>query len=120
MLTAKERELLRRELGMRFGQYPSLAEGLFLRNWRGGPRQGQPKLPPAVQSMLARGLVEIGPGRIGYRACFTAAGLTALRQFLQGRHALEPGLLAHLRQELGVDGVTPRSCGGVPRAPASA
>ncbi len=33
--TAAERELIRREMGMHFGQYPSLAEGLFLRTWRG-------------------------------------------------------------------------------------
>ena len=57
--TASERDLIRREMGMHFGQYPSLAEGLFLRTWRGGPQKGEPKIPPAVQSMLARGLVEL-------------------------------------------------------------
>ena len=78
--TAPERELIRREMGMRFGQYPRLADGLFLRTWRGGPQRGEPKLPPAVQSMLARGLVEIRRERVGARAVFTAAGLEAVRQ----------------------------------------
>ena len=57
--TATERELILREMGLHFGQYPSLADGLFLRTWRGGPQKGEPKLPPAVQSMLERGLVEL-------------------------------------------------------------
>ena len=31
--TAPERELIRRELGVHFSQLPSVAGGLFLRNW---------------------------------------------------------------------------------------
>ena len=31
--TAPEHELIRRELGMHFSQLPSVADGLFLRNW---------------------------------------------------------------------------------------
>ncbi len=101
--TAGERALIRREMGMRFGQFPSLAEGLFLRTWRGGERRGQPKIPPAVASMLARGLVEIGPGRHGHRAFFTAAGLAALRELAADRRAMDPARFAHLRRELGLD-----------------
>ena len=101
--TAPERELIRREMGMRFGQYPSLADGLFLRTWRGGERKGEPKIPPAVASMLARGLVEIGPGRFGHRAFFTAAGLAALRALAADRRAMDPARFAHLRRELGLD-----------------
>ena len=82
---------------MHFGQYPSLAEGLFLRTWRGGPQKGEPKVPPAVQSMLERGLVEIRPGRIDFRAVFTKAGLTALRQLLRDRRAMDPARFTHLR-----------------------
>ena len=63
--TAPERDLIRREMGMHFGQHPSLADGLFLRTWRGGPQKGEPKVSPAVRSMLARGLVELRPGRMG-------------------------------------------------------
>jgi hypothetical protein len=49
---------------MHFAAFPTLKDGLFLRTWRGGPKRGEPKIPPAVQSMLARGLVEIGMGRL--------------------------------------------------------
>jgi hypothetical protein len=88
--TAPERELIRREMGMRFGQYPRLADGLFLRTWRSGPQAGQPKLPPAIRSMLTRGLVELRSerGRMP-RAVFTAAGLAALRQLLRDRRAMD-------------------------------
>ncbi|MBD0275582.1 MAG: hypothetical protein ICV73_27095 [Acetobacteraceae bacterium] len=103
--TASERELIRRELGMRFGQYPCLADGLFLRSWRGGLQKGAPKLPPAIQSLLARGLVEVRAERIGFRAVFTEAGLAALRALAQDRRAMDPVRFAHLRQELGLDDV---------------
>jgi hypothetical protein len=101
--TASERDLIRREMGMHFGQYPSLADGLFLRTWRGGPQKGEPKVPPAVQSMLERGLVELRPGRMGSRAMFTEAGLAALRQLVLDRRIMDPARFAHLRQELGLD-----------------
>ena len=101
--TAPERELIRREMGMRFGQYPRLADGLFLRTWRSGPQAGQPKLPPAVQSMLERGLVEVRTGR-GPRAVFTPTGLAALRRLLSDRRAMDPARFAHLRRELGLEG----------------
>ncbi len=101
--TAAERDLIRREMGLHFGQYPSLAGGLLLRTWRGGPRKGEPKLPPAVRSMLERGLVEVRPGPIGYRAVFTEAGLEALRRLLRDRRAMDPARFAHLRRELGLD-----------------
>ena len=101
--TAAERELLRREMGPHFGQCPSLAAGLLLRTWRGGPRKGEPKLPPAVRSMLERDLVEVRTGRSGPRAVFTEAGLAALRQLLQDRRAMDPVRFAHLRRELGLD-----------------
>ena len=98
-----ERNLLRLEFMVRFGQPPSLADGLWLRRWRGGPQAGQPKIPAAVASMLARGLVEIGPDRIGFCARFTSAGITALRQLAQDRRAFDPKQYAHIREELGVD-----------------
>ena len=101
--TAQERDLIRREMGMRFGQLPSLADGLFLRTWRGGERRGEPKIPPAVRSMLERGLVEIGPGQFGHRAFFTEAGLAALRALAADRRAMDPARFAHLRRELGLD-----------------
>src|ERR1700710_2308693 len=98
-----ERNLLRSEFMIRFGQPPSLAEGIWLRAWRGGPQAGQPKIPAAVASMLARGLVEIGPDRIGFRARFTPAGIAAPRQLAPDRRALDPKQYAHIREELGVN-----------------
>ena len=90
-------------MGPHFGQYPSLAGGLLLRTWRGGPRKGEPKLPPAVLSMLERGLVEVRTERSGPRAFFTEAGLAALRRLLRDRRAMDPVRFAHLRRELGLD-----------------
>ena len=101
--TAAERDLIRREMSLHFGQYPSLAEGLLLRSWRGGPQKGEPKLPPAVRSMLERGLVELRTERSGLRAFFTEAGLAALRLLLQDHRAMDSVRFAHLRQELGLE-----------------
>ena len=101
--TAAERDLIRREFCRHFSQDPQIADGIFLRTWHSGPQKGQPKIPAAVQSMLARGLVEIRPARIGARAFFTEAGLTSLRQLLLDRRALDPERFAHLRHELGVE-----------------
>ena len=101
--TAPERDLLRRELCRHFGQDPSIADGLFLRTWRAGERRGQPKIPPAVQSMLERGLVELRTTIRGPRAGFTEAGLAALRQLVLDRRAMDPERFAHLRAELGLD-----------------
>src|ERR1700710_2219672 len=90
-----ERNLLRLEFMVRFGQPPALADGLWLRRWRGGPQAGPPQIPPAVARKPGRGLVEIGPDRIGFRARFTPAGITALRQLAQDRRALDPKQYAH-------------------------
>ena len=98
-----ERELIRREFGMHFGSYPSLAEGILLRTWRDGPRKGEPKLPLAVQTMVERGLVEIRADRLWARALFTEAGLAALRVLAADRRFLPPERYGHLRQELGLD-----------------
>ncbi|MBV9750240.1 MAG: hypothetical protein JO157_15650, partial [Acetobacteraceae bacterium] len=102
-LTAPERELIRRELHPRFGQDPLVADGIMLRTWRGGPNAGQPKLPPAVQSMIARGLVEVHTDGRWPTAQFTEAGLTALRRLALDRRALDPARYAHVRRELGLD-----------------
>jgi hypothetical protein len=101
--TAAERNLIRREMSMHFASFPSVKDGLFLRTWRAGPRKGEPKLPPAVQSMLARGLVEIGMGRLGPCAFFTAAGLAALRQLALDHRYINPERFAHVRRELELD-----------------
>jgi hypothetical protein len=88
---------------VRFGQYPELANGLFLRTWHSGPHKGEPKIPKAVQTMIDRGLVEIRRNPMGWQAAFfTEAGLEALRQLLRDRRAMDPERFAHLRQELGL------------------
>jgi hypothetical protein len=95
--------LIRRELHPRFGQDPSIADGIMLRTWRGGPQAGQSKLPPAVQSMIERGLVVVRTDGRWPAAHFTEAGLAALRRFAQDRRALDPVRYAHVRRELGLE-----------------
>ncbi len=112
LFTATERDLIRRELGMRFGQLPSPADGLFLRTWRGGPQSGQPKLPLTVQSMLERGCVEVRMDGRWPRACFTKAGLAALRELARDRRQLDPVRYAHVRQELGLETKTEANATG--------
>jgi hypothetical protein len=91
---AAERALLRLEFFPRFGQAPSLAEGIWLRTWRSGAKAGQPKIPAAAAGMLARGLLELRP----------AAGPGGTRAyFAQDRRALNPKQYAHVRQELGLE-----------------
>ena len=99
----KERDLLRREFGVHFSQPALLADGIFLRTWRSGPEKNQPKLPPPVRTMLARGLLELRPGRYGVRAFLTETGLAAMRQLLANRRLMNPTEFAHLRRELGLD-----------------
>ena len=101
--TAPERDLIRRELHPRFGQDPSVADGIMLRTWRGGPQAGQPKVPPAVRTLLERGLVQLHTGGRWPVATFTAAGLAALRLLAQDRRALDPARYPHIRRELGLD-----------------
>ena len=101
--TTRERELIRQEMSQHFGQYPRLADGIFLRTWRGGAQKNQPKIPPAIRSMADRGLVEIRTGERGPRAFFTEAGLQELRRLLLDRRYMDPERFAHLRQELGLE-----------------
>jgi hypothetical protein len=100
--TAPERDLLRREFCRRFGQDPAIADGIFLRTWRGGEKRGRPKIPPALQTMLERGLVEVRSTNRGPRAFFTESGMAALRQLLMDRRAMDPERFGHMRAELGL------------------
>ncbi len=103
LFTAAERDLIRRELGMRFSTFPSVADGLFLRTWRGGPQAGQPRVPVAMQGLIERELVRIGADVHGRPVgLFTKAGIAALRQLAQHRRQLDPMRYAHVRQELGL------------------
>jgi hypothetical protein len=60
--TPRERDLIRLELMPRFGQSPELANGLFLRTWRGAA-EGSDEISRAIQSVLDWGLVRIGTTR---------------------------------------------------------
>ena len=104
-LNTAERNLLRHEFMIRFGQPPALTDRLWLRACCSGPQAGQPKIPAAVASMLTRGLVEIGPDRVGFRARFTPAGIAALRRLARDRRALDLKQYGHIRKELGIDPV---------------
>src|SRR5690349_6398930 len=98
--TAAERDLLRREFCCHFGEYARIADGIFLRTWRGGERRGEPKIPPAVQTMLKRGLVEVRTTNRWPRALFTEAGLSALQQLMQDRRGHGPGAVRPFRIRL--------------------
>ena len=100
--TPAERAWLRQELGVHFGAPPHIADGIFLRSWKSGPEKGKPKLSPAAQSMLDRGLIEIRPARIGYTAFLTETGLAALRQLVLDTRAMDPARFGHLREQLGL------------------
>ena len=100
VLTPAERALIRLEFMVRLGQAPFLADGIWLRTWRGGPLAGQPKVPPAVASLLAPGLVTLGPDGIGARARFMPDGYVALRRLVPDRRALAPATYGHLLREL--------------------
>jgi hypothetical protein len=67
-LHCPERALIRQEMSQHFGQYPSLADGILLSPWRGGPQKNQPKIRPAIRSMMDRGLVEVRASERGPRA----------------------------------------------------
>jgi S-adenosylmethionine:diacylglycerol 3-amino-3-carboxypropyl transferase len=108
LLTAAERDLIRREFCVRFGCPPRLADGVHLRVWRTGLLAGRPKIPVVVQNMVERGLMTVAAGSSHMaRAHFTEAGLVALRWLAAQRRGLDPVQFAHLHQELGLEALTP-------------
>ncbi len=90
--------------------YPLVAEGICLCTWRGGPDAGEPKLPPAVKTMLERGVVKVRREARLVRASFIAAGLTALRPLAADRRYFDLLRYAHLRRELGLEVETDPTC----------
>ena len=77
--TPAERDYIRRGLDIFFSTLPSVAEGFQLKVWRGGSQAGQPKVPPAAQSLLERGLVRLDATSRIPRLFFTERGLEELR-----------------------------------------
>jgi hypothetical protein len=90
---------------MFFSTYPTVAEGVQLKTWRGGPQAGQPKLPPSARSLLVRGLMRLDAASRPPRLFFTEAGLANLRAMMADRRLADPVKFAHIRQELGIDPV---------------
>ena len=103
-LTTGEQYYIRRELDMFFSTLPTVAEGFQLKTWRGGVKAGQPKVPPAGQSMLDRGLMRFDNDmeRRPLRLLFTEAGLAALRTMMSDRRRADPKKFMHVRQGLGL------------------
>ncbi|WP_158746934.1 hypothetical protein [Acidisphaera sp. L21] len=98
----KERDFIRRELDMFFSTYPTIAEGIQLRTWRGGARAGAPKIPPTAQSMLDRGLLRLDVTLRPPRLFFTDEGLAELRVMMADRRLADPAKFTHIREELGL------------------
>jgi hypothetical protein len=76
----------------------------LLRIWRSGPLAGQPKVPAAAQSLVARGLMVVQAGSAHLaRAYFTEAGLDSLRWLTAQHRGPDPVQFAHVRRELGIE-----------------
>jgi hypothetical protein len=101
--SAGERDYIRRELDMFFSTYPTVADGFMLKTWRGGPRAGQPKIPPAAKSLLERGLMRLDPSQRMPLLFFTETGMAELRKMMSDRRFADPTKFAHVRQELGLE-----------------
>jgi hypothetical protein len=105
--TPAERDYIRRELDMFFSTLPSVAEGFYIKTWRGGPQAGQPKVPLAATGLVERGLLRLDTTGRMPRLFFTDAGLAALRTMMADRRFADPAKFAHVRQELGIDPAPP-------------
>jgi hypothetical protein len=101
--TAAEREYIRRELDQFFSTLPTVAEGFQLNTWRGGPKKGQPKLPPTAKTLLESSLMRLDQSRPIPRLFFTETGIVALRQMMADRRLADPVKFAHVRRALGID-----------------
>ena len=100
--TAAERSFIRQELAAAFGTRPSLAQGIRLTLWTSGPRRGEPKIPPALATLLERGLMDLPAEELGRRAYFTQTGLAALKLLYEDGRYLDLDRYGHLRAELGI------------------
>jgi hypothetical protein len=101
--TTSERMYIRRELDQFFSTLPTVAEGFQLKYWRTGPKQGYPKLSPAAESLVERGLMRLDVTLRPPRLFFTEPGLAALRTMMADRRLANPMQFAHVRRELGID-----------------
>ena len=88
---------------MFFSTLPTVAEGFQLKTWRGGPEAGKPKIPPAVKSLMDRGLMQLDLRQRLPRVFFTPAGLMELKVMMADGRFADPLKFAHIRAELGID-----------------
>jgi hypothetical protein len=107
--TTRERDYIRLELDMYFSTYPRVADGFQLKTWRGGPLAGQPKIPPAAQGLIDRGLMRLDTSDRLPHLFFTETGMAELRAMMTDRRFADPAKFAHVRQELGIDPAPPES-----------
>jgi hypothetical protein len=102
LFDVRERAWIRRDLAL-YRDHPSdLGEGLLLRAWKDGPEKGKPKLPPAVRSLVDRGLLEIRTAAGGPRAFFTLEGSDALRLLISDERFVDPDEFGEVRRYFGV------------------
>ncbi|MBV8936750.1 MAG: hypothetical protein JO095_13220 [Alphaproteobacteria bacterium] len=101
--TCSEREYIRRELDQFFSTLPTVADGFSLKIWRGGSQKGEPKLPPAVRTLLDRGMLRLDRSSAIPRVLFTETGIVALRHMMADARLADPVKFAHVRRELGID-----------------
>ncbi len=99
----KEREYIRRELDMFFSTLPTVAEGFQLKNWRGGPEAGKPKIPSIAQGLIDCGLMRLDISQRLPRVFFTTQGLAELKAMMADGRLADPVKFAHIRAELGID-----------------
>lgn len=109
--TATERGFLRQAFGGGFGLAPLLTDGVSLPVWRTGPHRGEPKLPPAVVTLVARGLMDVPHDHTGARATFTELGLHAMRRLAEDGQSLDPERFGHVYDQLGLDRPDPSGPG---------
>ena len=65
-----------------FSTLPTVAEGFQLKNWRGGPEAGKPKIPGVAQGLIDRGLMRLDASQRLPRVFFTTEGLAELKAMM--------------------------------------
>ena len=100
--TAAERAYIRRELDEVLATLPAASDGFHLKTRKTGPSAGEPKIPPAGQSLLSRGLMRL-ERRPSPRLFFTDAGWAALKRMMADPLQADPRRFAHIRRELNIE-----------------
>ncbi len=101
--TAGERDFIRRAFDQFFSTLPAVEEGIAIKRWRGGANAGKPKIPPAAQSLIDRGLLRLDAAGHSPILFFTDSGIDGLRTMMRDKRLADPEKFAHIRCELGID-----------------